>query len=388
VPITHVWPEGIAEDGGLLTVSAAVEKPDGSRWRLWYRLPAPHRGALSESGDSFLLGVLFRAMETATDVKVHGAVSPSLLSNLVEFQRAWACWRPGVYTPVDLSADVEREDPRAESEDALMAFSGGADSAFTAWRYRPGNTGKRTPRLVAGMMIHGFDIPIADPEGFARAAGRSARMLGSLGMDLIRVATSFREQPGDWEDAHGTVLASCLMLLKRRFRRGIIASSYPYSALILPYGSNPITDGMMSSESFLVSHDGADVAKVEKIKAIAAWPEARKYLRVCWEGKQTDRNCGRCQKCIWTILVFRMIGAGLPECFERDISDREVARFRYPDEGTLNSMRRLVARAKADSVSAPWLSALERSIVSNRLRMAARKSPAYPLVARVLRAIR
>ncbi|MFI5180204.1 MAG: hypothetical protein ACHQPI_02305 [Thermoanaerobaculia bacterium] len=386
--ITHVWPEGIAADRDSLTVSATVERPDGSRWRSWYRLPAACGGSLSTSSDSFLLGVLFRAMATATDVRIHGAVSPSLLVNLVEFQRAWACWRPGVYTPVDLSADREREDPRAGGDEILIPFSGGADSAFTAFRYRTGNVEWRAPRVVAGMMVHGFDIPIEDAGAFACAADRSARMLASLGMDLIPVATNFREQPGDWEDAHGTTLASCLTLLKGRFSRGLIASSYPYSALILPYGSNPVTDGMMSSESFRISHDGADVAKIEKVKAISGWPEARRYLRVCWEGAQKDRNCGRCQKCVWTLLVFRMIGAGLPECFERDIGDSEIARLSYPDEGTLNSMKRLVARAKADSVSASWLSALQRSIVSNRLRMAARKSRAYRLAARALRVLR
>lgn len=386
--ITHVWPEAIAEEGDSLIVSATVERPDVGRWRLWYRLGAAHRGALSASSDAFLLGTLFRSMETATDLRVHGELSPSLLVNLAEFQRAWSCWRPGVYRPVEIEADREREEPRAESEETLMAFSGGADSAFTAWRYRPGSAERRAPRLVAGMMVHGFDIPIEDPGAYARARDRSARMLESLGMGLIPVATNLREQPGDWEDAHGAALASCLVLLKGRFGRGLIASSYPYSDLILPYGSNPVTDGMMSSDSFRISHDGADVAKIEKMKAIAVWPEARKNLRVCWEGKQADRNCGRCQKCVWTLLVFRMIGAGLPDCFERDISDREVARLRYPDEGTLNSMRRLAARARADSVSASWLSALERSIVSNHLRMAFRRSPAYPPVARLLRALR
>lgn len=386
--VTHVWPEGIAEEGDSLTVSATVEWADGARWRLWYRLPSAIRAAVTPSSDPFVLGVLFRAMETSTDVRIHGAVSPSLLENLVEYQRAWASWRPAVYRPVDLSAEVEREDPRAVTNETIMAFSGGADSAFTAWRYRPGNGEPRKPRLVAGVMVRGFDIPLEDAGAFARAAGKSARMLSSLGMNLIPVVTNFREQRGNWQDGYGAALASCLTILKGRFPRAHIASSYPYTALILPDGSNPVTDGLMSSGSFRISHDGADVAKVEKIKAIAGWPEAMKNLRVCWEGAQKDRNCGHCQKCVWTLLVFRMIGAGRPECFEQDISDHEIAHLRYPDEGTLHSMQRLVSRARAEGVSAPWLSALERSILSNRLRMAARKSRAYPFAARILRAIR
>jgi hypothetical protein len=388
VSVTHIWPEGIAEDGDSLTVSATVERPGAGRFRLWYRLPAAYCAAVTTSSDPFALGFLFRAMESATDLRIHGTVSPSLLWNLVEFQRAWACWRPGVYRPIDLSAEVEQEDPRAGTDETLMAFSGGVDSAFTAWRYRPGSGEPRKPRLVAGVMVHGFDIPLEDAGAFVRAAEKSTRMLSGLGMLLIPIATNFREQGGDWRDAHGAALVSCLTLLKGRYNRALIASSYPYSDLILPLGSNPVTDWMMSSDSLRIWHDGSDVAKVEKMKAISSWPDAMKLLRVCWEGAQKDRNCCRCQKCVWTILVFRMITAGLPECFERDISDREIARLRYAGEGELNSMRRLIARTKADSVRAPWLSALERSVVSHRLRMAVRKTRAFRLAERALRATR
>jgi len=388
VPIAHVWPEGISEDGEQATASAAVERPGEPVWRLWFRAPSRLRRALTPSADPFLLGVLFRAMATGTPLRVHGSVSPSLLDGLVEFQRAWSCWRPGTYRVVGIEADEEREEPPAEGDEVLMPFSGGVDSAFTAWRCRRGDAELRRPRLAAGLMIHGFDIPLEDAAGFAGAARGSGAMLSSLGMELVPLATNFREQPGDWEDAHGTALAACLTLLKGRFRSALVASSYPYSALILPYGSNPVTDPLLSSDSFRIRHDGADVAKVEKVKAIAPWPEARRNLRVCWEGAAHDRNCGRCQKCVWTLLVFRMIGAGLPGCFDRDIGDGEIARFRYLDEGACASMRRLVARAKADGVSASWLSALERSIRRHRLRTAFRRSPAYPLVARVIRLIR
>ena len=44
-----------------------------------------------------------------TDLHVHAGVSPSLLRNLEEFQAAWACWRPGHYARIGISADAERE---------------------------------------------------------------------------------------------------------------------------------------------------------------------------------------------------------------------------------------------------------------------------------------
>jgi hypothetical protein len=168
-------------------------------------------------------------------------------------------------------------------------------------------------------------------------------------------------------------LASCLMLLQGRYSAGLIASAYIYSSLSFPCGTNPLTDGMMSNDSFQIVHDGAAFHKVEKMREFSRWPEALKYLRVCWQGEHKDRNCCRCQKCVWTMLAFRILGLGLPECFERDISDAELIRVRYPEEGMIYSMQRLVRHAKNAGISATWVRALEMSVWINRLGLVAKR---------------
>jgi hypothetical protein len=77
------------------------------------------------------------------------------------------------------------------------------------------------------VLVHGFDIPLGQEGIFASAAGRAREMLASLGMDLIPVATNFREQGGTWAHAYGTGLVSCLMLLQGRFREGLVAKGIP-----------------------------------------------------------------------------------------------------------------------------------------------------------------
>jgi hypothetical protein len=371
----QLWPEEWIDRDDQILVGATLERPDGSSWRLWYRLPAQHRPALTRSCDPFVLGALFAAMRTPADLVVHGEASPSLLANLEEFQCAWSAWAPGDLHRIAITADREAEQPRSEDPAAVMGFSGGADSAFTAWRHRSGQAGRQRCDLRAGVLVHGFDIPLGQAGIFAGAAERARRMLASIGMELIPVATNYREQGGQWTHTFGAGLVSCLMLLRGRFGEGLIASSYSYKYLAFPDGSNPLSDWMMSSDSFRIIHDGAAFYKPDKLRAISGWPEAMKYLRVCYEGEHLDRNCCRCQKCVWTILTFRMLGLGLPECFERDISNLDLLRMRYPEAGLVKSMQRLVSRLKAESCSGSWVRALQMSVLINRLGLVAKGIP-------------
>jgi len=310
----HLWPEEIVSSGDSITVGAIIENPGGKHQHLWYRLPAAYREAVTKSCDPFVLGMLFSFMKTSADVLVHGQVSPSLLRNLVEFQDTWARWDPAKYRRIEISADVEREDTRAETNEAIMGFSGGADSAYTAWRHRTGQAGRHQRNLVAGVMLHGFDIPLAEA----------------------------------------------------------IAGAYDYAHLVFPCGSNPITDGMMSSDSFQIVHDGAALDKMEKLGQIQKWPEALKYLRVCYLGRYAG-NCCRCFKCVKTMMMFRVIRQDLPECFERDISDAEILRLRYPNLGDIQIGKKFVEQAKNASIKASWLRAFQFSVLINRLRLSARQ---------------
>jgi hypothetical protein len=380
----HLWPEEIIASGDSITIGAILERLGGKRQHLWYRLPIAYREAVTKSCDPFVLGLLFTIMKSPVDLHVHGEVSPSLLRNLVEFQDAWACWRPAKYHRIEISADVEREQPRAKTNQAIMGFSGGGDSTYTVWRHRTGRAGRQQHNLVAGVMLHGFDIPLEEAEVFARAAENARIMLASLGMELIPIATNFREIGGTWEDAFAAGLASCLALLQGRYNTGLIASGNDYSTLIFPWGSNPLTDGLMSSDSFQVIHDGASLDKMAKIKQFSVWPEALKYLRVCFNGHYA-RNCCRCAKCMKIILLFRILGMGLPECFERDISDGDILRLRWK-MAEIKSMEYLVKQARDASISASWVRALQFSMMINRLRLSAMQvAPLRKVMRRVYR---
>ncbi len=367
---THLWIEDPTETDGTVVVSAVIENPGRDRTRLWYRIPVEYRSALTKGCDPFVVATLFMAMREATDEVVHGEVSPSLLRNLEEFRTAWACWRPERYTKIEIVADIEREQPKAEnSTGAIVSFSGGLDSCFTVWRHHTGRCGRLKRNIQAGVMVHGFDIPLIERDVFDRAAQKSARMLASLGIPLIPMATNFRELGDVWVDAFAAGAVSCLMMLQGGYTAGLFGSSDPYHRLMLPYGSSPVTDWMLSSDTFQFILDGAAFTRSEKAGEIANWPEALRYLRVCWQGDQKDKNCGRCEKCIRTILNFRVMGLSLPACFEQDVRDDQIFNLRDLNLAQILELEYIFLEAQAMSVSDSWVVALEKCIKRNRRAM-------------------
>jgi len=390
----QIWPEGINKQDGLATLGFALEDAQGTRTRGWYQVPDGLGAAFTESCDPFVIAALFIAMQTPATLRVHGAVSASLLKNLEEFQAIWHTWKPVRYQPVEILAESEQEGDaaakQANGSAAVMAFSGGLDSSFTALRHRTGLAGRQTEDLQAGVLLHGFDIPLKNEAAFAVALERSRLMLDSLGMETIPMATNLRGLGGDFNDCHGAILASSLAVLQKRFSVGLIADSAPYQVMLqrwsLPYGSNIISDRYLSSNSFQVMMDGAGYYRFDKARALAQWPEAMANIRVCL-GHNPDRrvrNCCKCEKCIRNILIFRVLGLGLPACFPKDVSDGQILRMSYTTPQRFANYSRILEEARRRGIRASWVRALSLSILLNRLQLPFRRSELlHRLVARL-----
>ncbi len=371
----HIWQKPIKYSQDTLTTSVTIELPDGQRLPLWYQLPSKYQDKIPSHCNSFVLAALFLAMDYPAELVVHGEVDRTLLQNLIEFQIAWCAWQPR-YQLIDITVDREinpvinpviNPDTKLSlqtqiSPAAVMAFSGGVDSCFTLGRHTKFNIGRQHQNLQAGVMVHGFDIPLDQPAVFAKALVRSQIILDSAGVELIPIATNFRELNQDWEDVHGAAIVSCLMLLENIYPLGLIASGPSYKSLIFPQGSNPLTDRYLSSSSFSVIHDGAGSTRLEKIQAISDWQEVREHLRVCWQGAELDKNCCKCEKCIRSILSFRAVGAGLPSCFPMDVATEQINILQVPQAQLEVDFVPVLNMAKARGIEQPWVKSLESCI--------------------------
>ncbi|WP_155319430.1 hypothetical protein [Desulfosarcina alkanivorans] len=96
-------------------------------------------------------------------------------------------------------------------------------------------------------------------------------------------------------------------------------------------GSDPRLDAHFSSTGLQVLHTGFQYSRLEKVIMVAQWPAGLANVRVCIRNPVDRVNCGRCQKCIRTMLAFYAIGR-LPEAVTfpgSDIRAEQVRRLRW-----------------------------------------------------------
>lgn len=339
--------------GGETTFAARIEHLDGTRDRLWWRLPEVWTEAVTAAADPFVVGLVFPMMQRGAPVHVEGTVSPSLLANLELFMRIWEIWYPGKYRPLDLTAEKEAEMPPISNPGRrLVSFSGGVDSCFTAYRHARGLAGRRSHPLAAGVFLHGFDVWLDEKDSrtiYERLLADCTVMLESIGLPCIPMATNFQKMRLDWADAWGTQLASGMTLLSGHYDGGFIANDIPYHWMDLPWPIHPISTHLLGSGRFSIADDGGECTRTQKARLIAAWPEAMRHLHVCFSilsGKAD--NCCRCEKCVRTILAFRIAGCDRPAAFAEDPDERAIRAVRL----TLETRRRRWQQLHDEAVAA------------------------------------
>jgi hypothetical protein len=346
---------------GTLTVPQDPERA------IWFRVPSEHAEVLTELAAPFVVATTMWSMQHVDQLQARGAVSSRLLENLEEFQLIWKNWKPTLYAPTSIRADEERSGASSDTDDeAMAAFSGGVDSAFTAYRHVTGRAGRQTKKLTRLVMAHGFDIPLDRPDQFEQAVARARRMADSLGLELLTVATNLRELRQPWLDSFGTAVAACLHLFAPAGSWGFIASDQSYDRLLLPYGASPVTDHLLSSGGLRIVSDGASHDRIEKIQQLLGWPEALANVRVCWEGPGEEPNCGRCEKCLRTMFAFLALGDPVPPCFAREPDPKDLRRMRPLTELQVRYIEGVLEAARANNVDESWVGELERCVRRNR----------------------
>jgi hypothetical protein len=363
----HIAPP--AERDGRIYWEGELRLPSGECHRIYFDFTAPARRPELRRPRPFLLAFLLPAMHAGAPLELDLPVDAVTRNNLMEWQEAMASWNPKVFKVVPIVAPLDERPVPAGEPGALTAFSGGVDSSFTLCRHGlpTGAATFRKTALRAGLMVHGFDIPLADEAVFERAFQRSRATLEGFGLEAFRLKTNLRTMdrvPGcDWEKfTHGIWLAAALACYEPWFGQIVIPSTYPYPVLRFPWGSNPVTDPLFSSAATAYWHDGTAYSKLTKVQAIAGQDAIRRNLRVCWEGEQLDRNCGHCFKCITTQVCFQLAGFARLAAFPEPCTLAQVARIPVRTEQNAWLLRAMSAEARRQGLD-PVARALDQALV-------------------------
>lgn len=353
MPVSQIRIAAPRQNGNQVNWTGELRVPSGARHEIYFQFTAPDDRPYPLAARPFLLAFLLPAMNAGAPLELDLPVDAVTLANLMEFQEAMATWEPRALKVVPIRAPAEPPPGEPPKPAALTAFSGGVDSNFTVWRHgrhpQP-DTFRRTP-LDAGLMVQGFDIPLDQDAIFASAWRRSRSILEAYGLQAYRMKTNLRSMdqiPGcEWSyDTHGIWLAAALACYEPWFGRILIPSTYAYPVLKFPWGSNPVTDPLFSSAKTAYWHDGSAFNKLTKMQGIASEPAVQKHLRVCWEGRQLDRNCGHCWKCMATQVCFWLCGVEQPEAFPDPCTLNQLARINIETSQNYWLMQLMTAEAR------------------------------------------
>ena len=315
--------------------------------------------------DGHVLAVLLYASSCGKPLVVHGALSRAVMRHINELLLAWSMWKPDIYKVIEvLPLSISDKRMGAVDGKAISAFSGGVDATFTALRHAKFLSENVRYRLTDVLMVHGFDVELHNHVDFDQLAKRVSPLLSDLGLGFRVVRTNSRDlKLQEWEHSHALEIAACLHMMSDEFQYGLIGSSDPYNALILPWGSSPVTDHLMSGNIFSIIHDGSGFSRTDKVAIINQHEIACETLKVCYAGMDQSSNCGRCEKCVRTQLNFMASGVKkMPKCFPNALNFDLINTIQISTEDQLVDLVGIVNHADAHQVSGVWLDMLRARI--------------------------
>jgi len=308
-------PEVITQNG-LTLVCTKIETAHRQSFfpeYIWYRVPVRYSGYLSLQSDAFLVPVLLGGMILGENVEVRGVVSPKLAYNLTEYQYILSFRFPEYFHPIEIKYQ-SLEPLKTEPKEVGTTFSGGVDSLFTLWQHLPENQPNPAYQVTQGVFIKGFDILNTAEGNYRLLLDRFREQAGKIGLEIIPVETnivSITHLRIPLSYFHGPHIVSVGLFLAGLFRTFFIPSSWDYSNLKRKsYASDPLVDGLLSTDTLEIIHHGASHRRVEKVEAIAEWELAQNILWVCQDHRfdLPAWNCSRCEKCIRTMIPLYALG--------------------------------------------------------------------------------
>ncbi len=285
---------------------------------------------LAPSLEGLLSMGLLPSMKTGATMHANGPVSPRFLEGQARNQHLFRFWKPG-YHPVAIEGAQLQPPHHPQAQRVGTFFSTGVDSSYTFINHQS--------EITDLIYLAGFDITRGDRSQYAQTAESARRVAEHYNVNLVILETNIRDFMDRyvfWGMAHGTAMVGIGHLLSAHFRRIYVAASLDLERQI-HWGTHPELDNNWSSETLEFIHDGTEARRIDKITRLASEPVLLQNLRVCVYPPGRELNCGRCEKCIRTMIALQAVGA-LEHCsaFEAPLDSRRIYRL-YAQEDRLHT---------------------------------------------------
>lgn len=349
--------EPVTREGDTQTVAARVEGVTATPYSLWYRIPSDVEVDDVSRTHAYAISVIHQAMAVGRDMEIEGPATTGLLQNLDAYQRVWSTWLPARFRRVEIrSESIVDDEPYRPAKGALLAFSGGVDSCYTAR-----SLGHEVRALVT---IEGLDVALDDAPRFAGVLSRVRAIARTLELPTFVAATNWQAvapgRPGYVGYLAPTIAIPILM--SRPYGRLVIPSDCPFDRLIFPYESNPLTEPMLGRPGFPTHAYGGWARRIDKVEALTSWPAALLHLRPCDKTTSSGAACGACRKCVQTAMLFLGLGQPVPPALGGRAPSIESIESLVMTPYAAMAISDAVDSARTRGVDGPWIYAAERRL--------------------------
>ena len=280
----------------------------------WFSFPVKFSPLISGRADPFAAALLPMAQTTHEDLHIEGPISPRLINGMREYQQAMSLWYPDLMQPVKITASIQEALPQEDAgQHCVTLFSGGVDSAYTLMSHLPEYERIPAYQVKSALFVHGLDIPLQNKASYTNSLKIFETELSPLGVEVIPCATNmhyFTSGLLNWEIAHGGITIASGLVLDKWINTLLIPASDTIEYLI-PWGSSPMIDHLLSTETVKVVHHGITTLRINKVAAISSWQPAHNFLRVCTDenNRSAVNNCSKCEKCVCTMTMLLVCDA-------------------------------------------------------------------------------
>ncbi|HKF83386.1 MAG TPA: hypothetical protein VKB23_10555 [Solirubrobacterales bacterium] len=288
-------------------LSFEARMADAEPRRIWFRSETE----VVPNADGVLAACLMPAMRGGGKLVIDEPLSPRVLRRQRDYQAIQQAWSHDWNYDEEPLKEVEVEAPSrppgstAPTGRVASFFSGGVDSfaAIVA-----------NPEITDLIFVRGVDIlpRLTHQDGLAdEVEARLREAAAELGKPLHVVETNVRELSDPlirWEPYFACPLIAIAHFFAPLFDRVLIAGDTDHETQPL-MGAALLVDELWSSEDVDVVDWGGRLNRERRVEMIARHPVVQNTLRTCWENPGGAYNCGRCRKCLLTMISLEAIGA-------------------------------------------------------------------------------
>ena len=303
--------QGYVEDSnGMSTLSTEIDIDDDKRV-VWVSVEQDYGKFLSpERADYALVGMLAYAMRHGHDIICEAPVTEELLYNIQEYLIPTLVRSDSRGYPVKIQADIALPLYKLPCANALNGGVGtgvsfGVDSSYTVLKHF--NSDYPSQNLTHLCIFNNGSAVIANPSKREEIFEHAEAIAKELNLPLLKVESNVRtfiEQKHNLSHTYKDALI--IYALQKLWRFYYYGSTYSFARFSLrrnlhgdPALFEPLLLDCFSTSELRIVSSGSEGSRLDKVAYIANNPIAQKYLHVC---VAESFNCGKCGKCLSTLL--------------------------------------------------------------------------------------